>query len=74
MSGSIPAGSYDHIDKQFPFSIEIPMDDLVRKIEKMNHGVHRLLTSIVKVRREQHGTIDELATEIEKLLNKGLSL
>lgn len=53
------------------FSLCVPMDELVRKVVKLNYGVHRFLSSLVHARRELVHPKDELAQRIEDLLNAG---
>ena len=39
---------YKHLEKVHPFTVELSMDDIARKCVKLNYGVHRLLSSLVR--------------------------
>jgi hypothetical protein len=43
-------GMYEHLDKEGPFTIDVPMKDLVQKIRSMNYGEQRFLSELVKQR------------------------
>lgn len=44
---------YAKLDKDVTVSVEIPMRDLAERLERLNYGVHRLLSHLIDVRREQ---------------------
>jgi hypothetical protein len=44
---------YANLDKDVSVSVEIPMRDLAERIERLNYGVHRLLSHLIDVRRER---------------------
>jgi hypothetical protein len=69
-------GEYDHLNEDSRLELSVDMDELAKKIEKMNYGTHRFLSALVRARRKSdkcHSLDrDELADGIEALLNKGL--
>lgn len=73
----VRVGSYDHLNETDPLSLPLDFDELAERIVKMNYGSHRFLSAFVRARRKsaKHRAVprgDELANEIENLLNKGL--
>ena len=76
-------GMYDHMNKHDGVTVSSSIEDIARQIEHMNYGTHRLLSALVRARRESAAKAfpndpelqqkrAALADEIEKLLNKGL--
>lgn len=79
---------YKHLDKDTPFRFDFDSDQIAKVVVKTNYGVHRLLCAIIKERRthkdsedlkcrEQYGIDyntypDELADELQKLIERGL--
>jgi hypothetical protein len=43
---------YANLDKDVSVSVEIPMRELAERVERLNYGVHRLLSHLIDVRRE----------------------
>jgi hypothetical protein len=69
-------GVYDHMNAEDPVVSELTIDELARKLEKMNYGTHRLLSALVRLRRaspetERHPYCRMLTDAIENALNKG---
>jgi len=53
------------------------MEELAKKLESTDHGTHRLLSALVRMRRKNHASENNpnrkmLTDGIEKLLNHGL--
>lgn len=72
--GDTKMDSYRHMDGVYPgdiFSISLTMDGVARKVEELNYGTHRFLSSLVRIRREIVDPEDKLARRIEELLNRG---
>lgn len=71
-------GEYDHLNGDPGDGVTIQIDDIARQIVRLNHGTHRLLSAIVRERRnyaKQRGlqSPDDFADRIEKMLNDGKS-
>lgn len=69
-------GTYDHLNRNDKFTLEMDMEEVARKIEKMNYGTHRFLYALVRIRRAdpviEASPGGKLLTDgIERLLNKG---
>jgi len=62
--------TYRHLNEND--GVLIGIEDIARQIVKMNYGTHRMLSAIVRARRESARGHDELADRIEALLNEGL--
>ena len=62
---------YKHLDETDPLSINLTMEEVAELVIMKNYGVHRLLSSIVRIRLANDPD-NELALELKKLLNKGL--
>lgn len=62
--------TYEHLNAASKFTVEIDIEELVAKVNKMNYGTHRFLSALVKL-RQQLWPGDELGQGIETLLEKG---
>ncbi len=69
-------GIYDHMNKTDKLKLELSIEELAGRLERMNYGTQRLLSALVKLRREDREINAEplckmLTNGIEELLNKG---
>ena len=66
-------GMYDHLDDG-KLNVSLAFDELAILIELENYGVHRMLSALVRARRQSmKGTRpDVLMDVIEEMLNDGL--
>ncbi len=69
-------GSYDHINEESKLEVALNIEEVAQKIHDLNYGDHRLLSAMVRIRRNDRGkcTSDNalmLTNGIEELLNKG---
>ena len=77
LKGASRMGDFDSIDESGQthafqtFALYASMDQVAETIVRMNYGTHRLLSSLVRARRELLHPDDELAQRIEDLLNEG---
>jgi hypothetical protein len=70
--------TYKHLNDRDGVVIDI--EDIAKQVVKMNYGVHRLLSALVRARRERakatgelrDGERDELTEGIAALLERGL--
>ena len=69
-------GTYDHLEKSNPFSLEFSVQELVEMIENTNYGTHRFLSELVRYRKamyEERGwDKDPLGEIIREALDRGL--
>lgn len=65
------ADQYRHLNDVEGDGVRIGIEAIARQVDALNYGTHRLLSAIVRVRRETRAN-DELANGIEALLNRGL--
>jgi hypothetical protein len=69
-------GEYDHLNADNPINATVDMDELAKRVVLLNYGAHRFLSALVRALREaskwKYRENNELADEIEKLLNAGL--
>lgn len=78
---------YKHLnesDRQGGHGVVVGIEDIAEQIERMNYGMHRMLSALVRARRaatakkadrwdaEIRAKHNELADRIEALLNEGL--
>lgn len=64
-------GEYDHLNRNTPI---VSLDDFAKLVLNSNYGLHRLLSAIVKVHKNQNKDRQykrKLIIEIEKMLNEG---
>lgn len=69
-------GSFDHINSG-KFKVPVDLDDLAQLLIDENYGVHRMISAIIRARRNQfiykkYKSKDDLVTGLEELLNEGL--
>ncbi len=65
--------AYKHLNEGDGVVIDI--ETIAKQIVKLNYGTHRMLSAIIRARREKPMTYterDELADELEVLLKRGL--
>ena len=67
---------YDHLNKDDKLEISLDIEELAKKIETMNYGTHRLLSALVRVRRndtriDSASECKMLTDGIEELLDRG---
>jgi hypothetical protein len=66
---------YDHLG---PLELSLPVEELVKLVEQGNYGMHRFLSTLVRLRKERVAAGEEhcadwiyLMKGIEKLLEQG---
>lgn len=72
-----PPGTYDHLEENDPIKFTLSVDLLVKLIHERNYGFHRVMSAIIRYRRNRyakHGNAKDrlVADAIEKMLNDGL--
>lgn len=62
---------YKHLNDTRNDGVVIGVEEVVRQIEKLNYGAHRMLSAFVRCRLARQPD-DELAFAISELLKRGL--
>lgn len=63
--------TYKHLDDSQPLTLSLSVDAIAEELVRLNYGVHRVLSSIIRYRLAKDPS-DELALGIKALLNEGL--
>lgn len=68
------ADTYKHLNESD--GVLIGIEEIAKQVVKLNYGTHRMLSAIIRARRENPSSVyaapDELADELEALLKRGL--